>query len=169
MIKKILGDYGPMLDTIFAKLNDLKVDGITLCDHICYRVETIEKYEEIKGELSSFSKLIGETLVSKRLISIFKLDEPIVYKNYTITCIELPAPKENSFYSEGWEHAEFVIENLNEFIIKHDHLGFNKKAMGRDINPELGLKINESFQVKFHPLHIEEVIAIESKLGIKSV
>lgn len=38
--------------------------------------------------------------------------------------------------------------------------------MNRDINPELALQIDEHYQIKFHPLHILEVIEKERKLGL---
>jgi len=109
---------------------------------------------------------VAETIVNTRLISIFKLYSPILYKNFEIKCIELPAPKKNNTYKEGWEHAEFVILNLKKFIkINHETI-FNHKAMGQDINPELALQVDKHYQIKFHPLHILDVIEKERELGL---
>ena len=166
---KILGDYSQMLDIILDGIKKLNIDTPLVCDHICYRVETNQRYEEIKNNLRAYSSLAGETLVSGRLISIFKLNAPIKYKDLSISCIELPAPKEGSKYLEGWEHAEFVIPKLNNFITNNENVSFNTKAMNRELNPELGYKINEEYQVKFHPLHILDVIKKENELGILSV
>ncbi len=169
IVKDLLGDYTQMLDIILTRMESLNNEETLLCDHICYRVETTERYSELKRELLDISELVAEAMVSGRPISIFKLNSPIIYKNLSIACIELPAPKSGSSYTEGWEHAEFVIKDLDAFISNNQELNFNTKAMGRSINPELGLKINDLYQVKFHPLHILDVIKKEEELGITSV
>jgi uncharacterized protein len=160
----MLNGYETLLDTVLERLSTKIQKQSLICDHICYRVESKERYQELKKELSLSCRLATESLVSGRMISIFELPSPLVYKNLSIDCIELPAPKKGSPYKEGWEHAEFVIEDLHAFINDHSELDFNHKAMDRKINPELGLKITDEFQVKFHPMHILEVIEIESNL-----
>lgn len=166
---ELLGDYTPMLDAITSKLASLKIAELKICDHICYRVESLKDYESVKAELQKIGKLACETLVSNRPISIIELDEPITYKDFEISCVELPAPKATSPYKKGWEHAEFVLEDLESFIKQYNNLEFNTKAMGREINPELGLKISDQYGVKFHPLHILKVIELESAQGITQV
>jgi uncharacterized protein len=160
----MMTDYEELLDCVLENLNENLKNQELICDHICYRVESEERYQEIKTELSKTCELATESLVSGRLISIFKLPSPIIYRNLSIDCIELPAPKKGSPYIEGWEHAEFVISDLQQFIKDHQHLEFNHKAMDRKINPELSYKITNKYQVKFHPMTILEVIKIESKL-----
>ena len=160
----MLTNYKPLLDLVSVKLSSIiDLKSIT-CDHICYRVETEQRYQEIKKRLNETCRLATESLVSGRLISIFELPTPIVYKEFSIDCIELPAPKENSFYKEGYEHVEFVIKDLTQFIKMNQQLEFNHKAMDRPLNPELGFRLNENYQVKFHPLHILEVIELEKDL-----
>lgn len=162
-------DWKITFENIIAQLKELNVEGLNICDHICYRVETLERYAEMKEYFQTLGQLAAETIVSGRPISIIKLNTPLSHNGYNIQCIELPAPKPGKHFSEGWEHIEFVIEDLNEFISKHPHLDFNTKSMNRDINPELGLKLKAGLQVKFHPLHILEVISKEEELGIKEV
>ena len=170
MIEQLLGDYKAMMDSIGAELDKRGITGLETCDHLCYRVETVERYEELVGELSDLGENIGSNIVSGRPITIFKLHEPLMWRDLSIACLELPAPKDGSFYREGWEHAEFVIPELNEFREKHqDKLNFNTKSMGRCLNPELGLKINDRYQVKFHPLHIMNVIETEKQLKITQI
>ena len=153
--------YEPLLDLVIEKLSSIIDMSSIACDHICYRVETEQRYQEIKTELTESSRLATESMVSERLISIFVLDKPLIYRGLSIDCIELPAPKITSYYKEGFEHVEFVIKDLDQFIAEHQNLDFNHKAMDRPINPELGLRLNDHFQVKFHPLHILEVIQLE--------
>jgi predicted metalloenzyme YecM len=168
-LESILGDWRPLLETLVSELASLGIDNLQICDHICYRVESLDRYASIKSDLLELGSLAAETLVSGRNISIIKLKDPLEFQGWQIDCVELPAPKVGSPYSEGWEHAEFVVPKLDEFIKKHSNLDFNTKAMGRDINPELGLKINSDIQVKFHPLHILKVIEKEKELGVTKV
>lgn len=168
-LKSLLGSWDEMMTVITKQLANFGISETDICDHLCYRVETQERYEELKKELLNFGELAAETMVSGRMISIIDLKKPIIWESFEIKCIELPAPKQGSFYSEGFEHAEFVITELDDFIEKHKELPFNTKAMGREINPELGLKINDKYQVKFHPLHILEVIKKEKDLNIEEV
>ncbi len=166
MIKSLLGDYGPMLTLIIENLEKLGIKNLTLCDHICYRVTSESRYQELKDQLQSIAFLAGEAQVSGRMIAIFALEEPIKFGPFKIEAIELPAPKLDSSYQEGWEHAEFVVPDMDEFINQYPHISFNHKAMNRTLNPELALKLTDQFQVKFHPLPILEVVKKEAELGI---
>jgi uncharacterized protein len=133
-----------------------------ICDHICYRVETIERYEELKELFKKYSHLANESLVNGRPICIFQLPSPIEASGIKTDCIELPAPKENSFYKEGWEHAEFVTnENLKEWLTKHPNLPFDTRSLNKTINAEVSLKISETYKIKFHEKHILDVIKEE--------
>jgi len=104
------------LDIVFTRLNhDLKIQTKSyICDHICFRVETDDEYLKMKSNLSAFGSLFLETKIGGRNISTFLLRDPIQYTSkdnttYLIECVELPSPKESSFYHSGLEHVEFSI------------------------------------------------------------
>ena len=110
-IYQLLGDFNPFLDRIFQYLSAKKVDVKRYeLDHICYRVETEERYQALKKSLTSIGELLTESQIGGRAIASIKLKKPIVYKDRKIWVIELPAPKKGSFYKEGFEHVEFVID-----------------------------------------------------------
>ncbi len=133
-------------------------------DHLCYRVETMQRYEEMKRVLGEFALLRAETPVQGRMISIFELNKYIESNGWTIPYIELPAPKQASPYAEGLEHAEFVVVgSLEQFQWRHADVVFDSKAMDRPINPELGLKTDRA-AMKFHKLQIGAVVDIETSL-----
>jgi len=161
MIEKQLGDWKILMGEIFDFTRVHNVVLPAVCDHLCYRVETDERYQEVKGLLLQYGELAGEELVSGRLISIFNLHEPLGYQQYKIDCIELPAPKEGSPYKEGWEHAEFVCDHLEDFLKRYSHLSFKLSGMSKNLNPEAALEISSKYQIKFHPLHILKVLEIE--------
>lgn len=135
------------------------------CDHVCYRVETPERYEALKASwLSSLGMLVAETPVNGRPISIIRMKEPFTFLSSRIECLELPAPKPGSPYPEGWEHAEFVTgEKLETFIARYPRVAFEKKSLGKEINPEIALPVPGGYQLKFHPTTILDVIAEERR------
>ena len=157
--EKVLGNTSPFLLNIF---NSLKIDGIDVSnyelDHICYRFDTTERYLELKKMISEFWKILTETQIWWREISTYKLDDPIIYDNRKIWCIELPSPKKNSHYPEWYEHVEFVIDtSFEEFMKLYKNIEFGTKAMSKEINPDITRKYGWC-SVKFHHATLEYVI-----------
>jgi len=166
MLPAPLNDPKPFLDKIFNKLIqiNLKVSQFEL-DHICYRVENVERYEQIKQILTDNAEFLSEEIISNRPISTFKLFEPIIYKNRKIYLIELPSPKAGKQYLEGYEHAEFVIEPMSfaDIMAKYPKLDWQTHALSKAINPDISLQFN-GFSIKFHQKNLEEVIKFEQSL-----
>ncbi len=156
------------LETMFALLERMRVDvSGFLMDHVCYRVATLERYATLKTELSILCDEPYESLVNGRPISVFVLRTPFRIGERIISCIELPAPKPGADYPEGWEHAEFVVdEPLPHFESRYDELPFDHKGMDKQHNRELGLKIGQGLQVKFHEQPLTQVIKIEQQGGM---
>ena len=158
-IEKILPGLKPFLDKIFLELfiRALHVQGFEM-DHICYRVETDERYEILKHELTTIGELIQESEINGRMIAVIKLFKPIRHESRDIYLIELPAPKKGSFYAEGFEHVEFVIDsNLQHFVQAFEHIDFDLTGMGKRVNPEVRLPLG-AISVKFHENDLEYVI-----------
>jgi predicted metalloenzyme YecM len=171
-ISQILGSPDEMLATIFDKMAELGLPTDLQCDHICYRVETLERYEDLKIALAAIGTLESEAPINGRPICIFKLNAPYLYNGRAIDCIELPAPKDGSPYQEGWEHAEFIvgvrdnigtIASLNQFMAKHPNVTFKYPKDQRAVNPECTVVVSEQFRAKFHPQHIMDVIELEKR------
>lgn len=164
-IIKVLGEYDSFLDNVFEELNKLKVDTSSFkIDHICYRVETINRYNELKYQLSTISTLLSEQLINGRYICIFELDKPISYKNYSISCVELPEPKKEQKYEEGFEHIEFVIlTTLKKFEEKYNYLNLNTKNINDARNPDISLTLDSNTSVKFHLKHIKNIVLEDKK------
>lgn len=158
-------EINPPQDLLSVVAHSLEKQGLPLhltCDHICYRVETLERYETLKSLFKKHLRLANESLVNGRPICIFQLPAPIQFSNIQTDCIELPAPKENSDYPEGWEHAEFVTtENLTQWMQKFPKQTFDTKALNKPINAEVSIKASALYKIKFHEKHILEVIKEE--------
>lgn len=152
-------DCKDFLDNIFDCLEKDKVDVSKMeLDHICYRVETKERYAEVKQVLLEQANLLSETLINGRPICSFKLKEPFFYKNRTIYVLELPSPKKGSPYKEGFEHLEFVTQtSLEDFLANHKNLDFDLKGFTKETNRDIRL-IYDCGSVKFHEHSLEYVI-----------
>ena len=159
MIDSLLGNPTSFLDLIFQYLKEKKVAVSNYeLDHICYRVETEERYQQLKKALTDLGELLTESQIGGRAIASIKLDEPIIYKNRKIEVVELPAPKKGSFYQEGFEHVEFVIDvPFADFIAAHTSLDFITKDLKKSVNQGVTLKETD-FSVKFHHHTLEYVI-----------
>jgi predicted metalloenzyme YecM len=166
-MKEIIGDYEEFVGGIGSGLSESGIDRaeLAMMDHICYRVETKSRYNELLQTISNVAILLGEAVVSGRNIATFELHNYIEVVGWTVPYLELPEPMESSPYPEGLEHAELlVIGGLDRFAQKHNNLSFDTKGMTKDINPELGLK-TDSLSVKFHEQPLGAVVRIEQRLG----
>ncbi|ATH07247.1 hypothetical protein BIY24_04645 [Halobacteriovorax marinus] len=154
--------------SVLSKIEeDLKILGIHLeeyfIDHICYRVSSSIRYEELKSALEKEHTLLHEAMISNRPISTFKLASPLLYKNHKIPLLELPAPKGEVNYEEGFEHIECVIdESFVDFSNRFKNIEFDWKGAQKSHNPELRIKLG-GLSIKFHHQSLEEVIKEELK------
>ncbi|OIO18787.1 MAG: hypothetical protein CO029_00030 [Candidatus Magasanikbacteria bacterium CG_4_9_14_0_2_um_filter_41_10] len=157
-----LGSTTKFLDNIFSSLAEVDIDVSTFfLDHICYRVKTGEEYETYKNILSEYGTLLSETMVSGRVISTYKLHEPITYKERHIPLLELPSPKPGKHYARGLEHVEFVIDtSFDAFMKKYPHVSFETKDLEKKINPDIRISF-DGCSVKFHQQSLEDVIKFE--------
>lgn len=136
-------------------------------DHICYRCETDDHYIIMKHYLSNLSQLLHENIIDKRPISIRKLDHPLHYKEYTIPCIELSAPKENNTHHNGREHIEVIVDDLEAFDEQYGANITERKGFSKSINRDLEIEFpwfnsnGGQYAIKFHEQSIEAIIKQE--------
>ncbi len=130
-------------------------------DHICYRVDNLERYHMWKYEIKPISNTYNETKINGRPISVFRLKKPIIYEKKKIYVVELPAPKIiGEKYTEGFEHVEFVIDSFGNFFNQHPRVVFDNTNINRPVNPWISLQF-EGFSVKFHLKSLEKIILEE--------
>jgi predicted metalloenzyme YecM len=166
-MKDIIGDYEPFIENISAGLAAAGIDRqeLALMDHICYRVETHERYKELLHVLSDAAIFLSESLVSGRNIAVFELHDYIRVDGWVVPYLELPAPKPDYFFAEGLEHAELVVVGgLERFRTRHTDLSFDDKSMDKQLNPELAYR-TPTMAVKFHEQPLGAVVRIEQRLA----
>jgi predicted metalloenzyme YecM len=166
---ELLGDYTKFVENINDGLSSAGIDSaeIAMIDHLCYRVETLQRYREVFAIFAGYAVMIGEVEISGRPIATFEFDEPLAAAGWKIPYLELPAPKDRSPYTEGLEHAELVvIGSVEKFATRHSTLTFDRKGMDKTINPELGYK-TDSLSIKFHEQPLGAVVRIEQRISAK--
>jgi len=157
---------GDFLQRLFAALeqNGVDVRGMQL-DHLCYRVGTTERYALLRNKLCDKGELLAETMIGGRPIATFRLHAPIIHGARAIHLLELPAPKPGSPYAEGWEHAEFVVnEDLLAFTQRHAHVNWDITDLDKPMNADVRLRLG-GISVKFHRMALDEVIRLEQASG----
>lgn len=167
-MKEIIGDYESFIQKADALVDGHGIDANELvqCDTICYRVETNERYDEIKQQLAELALTINETEVNGRLITVFATHTPLsAGKWQSISYIEIPQPKPGSYYSEGIDHVQMVTRrSLSDFKKEHADVTFEEKGLANKLNPLLKL-LSDEVAVKFHDKHMGSVIELEGSIN----
>ena len=160
----MLPDPQPFLHQLFEALDRhrIPVDHLQL-DHLCYRVADLGRYTTMKQVLAEQGSLLAESTIGGRHIATYRLHLPIVRGKRHIALVELPAPKADSPYPEGWEHAEFVVPgSLLAFTQEHPHPDWDLRALDKAINADVRLPLG-AISVKFHQRALDVVIAEEER------
>lgn len=159
-----LWDPTDFLDRLTQHIEKTWIDISKLfLDHICYRTSSHEEYEEKKSILERAWSLLVESEVAWRQIAVYKLSDPIKYKERLIDVLELPAPKENSPHESWREHVEFVLpESLESFYLKHyTKVDFITKWLQKKMNADVEIEFTPWLACKFHNQSLEKVIEWE--------
>jgi predicted metalloenzyme YecM len=139
-----------------------------MLDHICYRVSSVARYEQLRETLLEENELLVESPINGRRIATFRMATPFRFQQREIWLLELPEPKPGSPYPEGYEHAELVTDRpLPQFETwLRQHLGISandldRKGLTKQLNADLRLRLPGGLSVKFHELPLDQVIEIE--------
>lgn len=158
----VLPDHHPFLVRLLAAVeHDLPEAAHWPLDHLCYRVDSAERYTAMKQVLCENGVLLAESLIGGRPIATYRLHHPLRFQERSIHVIEVPSPKPGSAYSEGWEHAEFVVDvPLATLVETYPQLPWELDDLHKPVNPDVRLRY-AGFSVKFHERALEAVIASE--------
>jgi len=157
-------DPTDLLNRLFAALLGDGVDVTAFeLDHVCYRVADMGRYEALRTMLAQQGTLLGDHVIGGRPIATFRVIEPFLFEGRSIAVIELPAPKPGSDYPEGFEHAEFVVdEGPLVFAQRYPELKWDLAGGSKPINADVRLNY-DGFSVKFHQRALADVIADEER------
>lgn len=175
----ILGDFRGFMDTLLARLAPLVDVSQYEMDHICYRCESREEYDDTCNALCpTFGEVLVETMIGGRPIATIRLLEPIRHRGFEVRCLEVPCPKPGRLYPRGLEHAEFVVGGLGDgmldnsrlvaFMAEHAAVDFDRRALHKEVNADVSVDFDGGsfgkIAAKFHQRPIYEVVAYELEL-----
>lgn len=156
------------LEKLFLSLKESQVEIAAHwdIDHLCYRVDSLNRYEELKKHFLMFGKLLIESDVNGRPIATFKLNSAIQFRSWSIDVVELPAPKPSKPTKEGFEHIEVVCDlSFGDLEKKYQYLKLDLGGLKKDFNQEFELDLGER-NLKFHHMSLESVIRVEENKSI---
>lgn len=158
-IEKLIGDYQAFFSDL---LNRLKRSGVSISgmpiSHLLYRVVTIEEYETLRDQLITFCSEFVETQFNDRAVSILILKEPLMLEDgFTVSMIELPAPRSVHMYPTGLESIGVVVGNsLPSFIERYKNVLTGVKDHGIHCQPAFITFDNEK-TVKFYDISLKRL------------
>ena len=86
-------DPRTFLRTLFEALAEQAVDVSAFAlDHLCYRVETPERYEELRKEMDAEHVLLAESRIGGRCIATYRVQSPWLFESRWIDVVEFPHP-----------------------------------------------------------------------------
>lgn len=177
-----LPTFSERLETAFKTLGIYKACLPLTIDHICIRLIQAEDVTSVKESLTEYGQIISSTEVNGREISIIELKEPLSIGAWQTRGLELPYPKQNHRYEDGFEHVEFVLPHTEHTLdgvrhtffatfptLKREALEANYQysedephaASDQLPNPTIGLTV-EGIGIKFHSLPIQTVVGFTS-------
>lgn len=151
------------LNHLFSQIqqNGVQLKPHWSIDHLCFRVQSQDSYEQHKTAFCQFGRLLIESEVNGRMIATYKLNEPVMHGNYRIDVVELPAPKAGKKTIEGFEHIEVVVdESFEKLMAQYAYMAIDAGGLKKAFNQELELEM-DGCALKFHPLSLESVIELE--------
>ena len=187
ILQDILGDVFTFIDACHAELMlhgfNAAARGCEM-DHVCFRTATTQEYEDVLAALvPAYGEVLVEGMIGGRPIATVMLHQPIEHAGYSISCIEVPCPKDGSPYKSGLEHAEIVVGDLADGVEGNARLlAFMEECVQdgtitltdwklRALNKEVNADISHAFKlqggrkgtIKFHARPLYEVVAWEKE------
>lgn len=135
---------------------NINVTGLEL-DHFGYQTASKEDYDIKTNEVKSIAVMKSENIVGGRRVGIYKLNEPYIYENYTISGFELVEPRDGQVCISQLDHLEFVLlVSFEEYILSNPQVNWDTAAINRPEFAKLSVKFDDGTSVKFHLKNIFE-------------
>lgn len=170
--------FGAGVNNALLELDILESCKKLKVDHVCVRLKRKGNVRDLKKEISGHGEVISSVNISGREISIIQLKEPLNLGFWKTHGVELPYPKRNHKYNDGWEHIEFVFDGIKntmddvfeafvelfedfDLSILSNQYKYSENEPETDSdqlpNPTIGLKVG-GIGLKFHAKSIQEVV-----------
>lgn len=132
----------------FSTKHDLQ--GKALADHICYKCDSKETFERMRGAIEPFSKFIYQSIVSNRRVAFLKLKKEIQTILGPISLLELSENKPRKPEENKIHHIEIFSTSLPYEDLVHIFVTAGENVV-EDIRPHHtthDIEIDERFLVR---------------------
>ena len=156
-IQNLIGDYPTFFSDLLHRMQRVNIDisGLPL-SHLLYRTETLPEYLALRDRLKNYCSEFVETQFNNRAVSILILRVPLFLEDgFTVTMIELPAPRAAHMYPSGLESIGVIVgKKLPEFIQKHDSVLTGIKEHGEHCQPAF-ITFDNDKTAKFYDISLQ--------------
>ena len=162
-IENIIGDYSAFFSDLLYRMKQV---GITISgmpiSHLLYRTTTIAEYKRLRDELKNHCSEFVETQFNDRAVSILILKNPLLLENgFTVSMIELPAPRPVHMYPSGLESIGVVVgKKLAEFIKQHEGVLTGVKEHGQYCQPAF-ITFDNDKTAKFYDISLRDIVILQ--------
>jgi len=162
-LKKLIGDYEAFFSDLLSNIKNVGIDmsGMPM-SHLLYRTATLPEYEDLRDKLINFCDEFVETQFNGRAVSILILKQPLILEDrFTVSMIELPAPRSAHMYPSGLESIGVVVgKELSNFIEKHKTVLTGVKDHGIHCQPAFITFENDKTS-KFYDISLREIVLLQ--------
>ena len=146
-----MDNYTPFLDSFFTQIEKTGIDISHLkLDHIAYQASSAEDYDTLKSKFLELGDEASEEIIGDRRVAVFKLRTPLLYKDYSISALELIEPREGQQFESAYQHAEFVLnQSFEQYIEEYPHINWDTSSMNREDFAHLKLNFDNGLTLKF--------------------
>lgn len=162
-IQNLIGDYQAFFSDLLYRMKEVGIYIIGMpMSHLLYRTVTVPEYIKLRDELKKHCSEFVETQFNGRAVSIIILSEPLLLEGgFTVTMIELPAPRSAHMYPSGLESIGVTVgDKLPEFIKQYEHVLTGVKDHGEHCQPAF-ISFNNDKTAKFYNISLREIVLLQ--------
>jgi predicted metalloenzyme YecM len=162
-IQTLIGNYHTFFSDLLHRMKQIGIDitGMPM-SHLLYRTTTLPEYYYLRDGLKEYCSEFVETQFNGRAVAILILSEPLLLESgFTVSMIELPAPRFVHMYPSGLESIGVVLgKELPTFIQKHKQVLTGVKDHGEHCQPGFVTFENDK-TVKFYDISLREIVILQ--------
>lgn len=159
-LKELIGDYEAFFSDLLHRLKKKGIDvtGMPMT-HLLYRVETLPEYESLLDQLKAHCKEFADTQFNGRAVAILILEKPLILEEgFTVSMIELPAPRPVHMYPTGLESIGlYAGKLLSQFKEQYKDVLTGVKEHGQYCQPAFVTFENDK-TVKFYDYTLKDIV-----------
>lgn len=144
-------------------ISDYGLIELVVADHICYKVSSVDNFEEMRRTFEKDNKWLYQNIISKRRIATIRTNQHIETLVGKIDLVELSDQKPDGSQTDGFDHIEIYPVNLTyeDLVSNLKGRGLEVKEIVRPHHTTHDIKLNGGFIVRLTRDRLAEKIKKE--------